>query len=509
MDTTLRDGEQTPGVSYTPREKLHVAKALLHLLHVDRIEVASARASRGEKDAVHQITDWAARSACLNRIEILGFVDHSKSVKWITEAGGKVLNLLTKGSEKHCRVQLGKTLTEHLEDIKQTISHAHIHGLSVNVYLEDWSNGYVDNPSYVFELMNGLKGTGINHFMLPDTLGVMSPWEVQTALGDMIGRFPWANFDFHPHNDYGMATANALFAVRAGIKNIHTTMNCLGERAGNASLAEVAVVLKDKLGVHTAIDEGSLCQVSELVERFSGRRVQANAPIIGEDVFVQTSGIHADGDKKGNLYSNPIHPERFKRKRTYALGKMSGRASLAKNLEALGLELSRKNLDRVLDRIVALGDRKKNITSSDLPFIITDVLENGGTKHFELLNCTIGCSLAQTAEAAIRIQAGDQILSATGSGNGGYEAFMDALHKMLKDLNYPQPQLVDYEIKIPRGGGIDALTECIITWQHGKKRIKTVAVNPDQVMAAVHATIKYLNLRQCSVISQGHNKNEQ
>ena len=211
--------------------------------------------------------------------------------------------------------------------------------------------------------MNALKNEGINHFMLPDTLGVLSPDEVFLSLSDMIEKHPWANFDFHPHNDYGLGVANVIYAVKAGVRNIHCTMNCLGERAGNASLAEIVVTLKDKLGMELSIDESNLAPVSEMIESFSGKRLPDNAPIVGENVFTQTSGIHADGDKKGNLYHNPIVPERFGRKRSYALGKMSGKASLTKNLEMLGIQLIEENLQKVLKRVVELGDTKKTMTT--------------------------------------------------------------------------------------------------------------------------------------------------
>ena len=150
-------------------------------------------------------------------------------------------------------------------------------------------------------------------------------------------------------------------------------MNCLGERAGNVSLAEIAVALHDKLGMELSIDESKLAPVSEMVESFSGKRLPDNAPIVGENVFTQPSGIPADGDKKANLYHNPIVPERFGRKRSYALGKMSGKASLAKNLETLGIQLVEENLNKVLKRVVELGDTKKSMTAADLPFIITDL----------------------------------------------------------------------------------------------------------------------------------------
>ncbi len=204
MDTTLRDGEQTQGVSFSPDEKVNLAKTLLDSLQVDRIEVASARVSEGEKQAVTDINTWANLEGYPGQVEVLGFVDHTKSVDWIKETGGRVINLLTKGSEKHCHEQLRKTLEQHSDDILQTIEYAQSQGLSVNVYLEDWSNGFNDNRDYVYQLMDRLQHVGINHFMLPDTLGVMSPQEVFDSLSDMCNRYPTLHFDFHPHNDYGL-----------------------------------------------------------------------------------------------------------------------------------------------------------------------------------------------------------------------------------------------------------------------------------------------------------------
>ena len=304
LDTTLRDGEQTRWVSFSPAEKLNIAQALLQLLKVDRIEIASARVSRSEAEAADNILEWADLAGIADRVEILGFVDHKRSVDWIHEVSGQVINLLTKGSEKHCIGQLRKTLAQHLEDIRITLDYAREKGLTTNVYLEDWSNGYRDNPDYVYRLVEGLADQGIGHIMLPDTLGVMTPDQVYDSISDMIRRFPEQRFDFHPHNDYGLATANALMAVKAGTSTIHCTVNCLGERAGNASLAEVAVNLKDWLGVELAIDEQHIMRLSQMVENFSGKRVADNTPIVGADVFTQTSGIHADGDQKGACWPN-------------------------------------------------------------------------------------------------------------------------------------------------------------------------------------------------------------
>ncbi|MBU2643500.1 2-isopropylmalate synthase [bacterium] len=494
LDTTLRDGEQTQGVSFSPAEKTNIAKALLQSLGVSRIEITSANVSARDREGVINITQWAKKEKYLDKVEILGFIDHTKSVDWIVGAGGKVINLLAKGSEIHCRQQLKKSLNQHIKEIKKTILYAQKKGLRVNIYLEDWSNGFYKSPDYVFKLMDSLLDSNIQHFMLPDTLGVLSPDEVFESLSEMIKRYPAVDFDFHPHNDYGLATANALMAVRAGVRTIHCTINCMGERAGNASLAEVAVNLKDKMKMSLTINESQLVKLSDMVASFSGKRVSDNAPIVGEDVFTQTAGIHADGDKKGALYHGTMRPERFARKRSYALGKLSGKASLDKKLEELGLYLTPKNRKAVLARVIELGDSKKRITSEDLPIIIADVLENDNYGYIRLLTCTITSGLNLESTASIHVQLYNDRFTASSGGNGGYDAFIRAMKKVISRQKISFPQLIDYETRIPKGGKTSALVDCVITWHDGKERFKTRGVHSDQVVAAVEATMKMLNL---------------
>lgn len=495
MDTTLRDGEQTREVSFTPDEKVSIAKALLHKLGVDRIEVASATVSAGEKAAVTTINEWAAEHGYLERVEILGFVDHKRSIDWIVDTCGKTINLLSKGSEEHCRKQLNRSLSEHLVDIQQTIDYAQSRNVSVNLYLEDWSNGYKNSRDYVYQMMDALEDSGVSRFLLPDTLGVMGPDEVFNSVSDMVARYPKANFDFHPHNDYGLGTANAMEAVKAGASGIHCTINCLGERAGNASLAEVAVALRDKLNVDVSIDENHIFDLSKMVEAFSGKWVSANAPIVGRDVFTQTAGIHADGDHKAGLYESNLSPERFDRQRSYALGKMSGKASLIKNLEAMDLSLSEEDQKKVLKRIVELGDSKQTITPDDLPFIIADVMESKDYQHITLTNCSITSGLNMESTVSIQIELNGQTCKSTGNGNGGFDAFINALNKILEKHDYRLPKLEDYEVRIPKGGETSALTECIITWETVGKHQRTRGVHANQVFAAINATLRLINLQ--------------
>lgn len=170
--------------------------------------------------------------------------------------------------------------------------------ITVNVYLEDWSNGIKDSPEYVFQLMDGLQETSVKRYMLPDTLGILNPLQVIEYMRKMKKRYPNTHLDFHAHNDYDLAVSNVLAAVLSGVKGLHTTINGLGERAGNAPLASVQAILKDHFNAATNIDESRLNDVSRVVESYSGIMIPANKPIVGENVFTQVAGVHADGDNK-------------------------------------------------------------------------------------------------------------------------------------------------------------------------------------------------------------------
>ena len=389
MDTTLRDGEQTSGVAFSAQEKLDIARLLLNKLHVNRIEIASARVSDGEFEAVTKICEWAERHNYIDKIEVLGFLDGTTSLEWLQRTGCKTINLLTKGSMNHLTNQLRKTPEQHINDIKQLLTDAKERNITVNIYLEDWSNGMLHSPDYVYQLLDRLKDTRISRFMLPDTLGVLNPFQVYDFFTEIIARYPDLHFDFHAHNDYDLATANVLAAVKAGVHGVHTTINGLGERAGNAPLSSVLAMLHDQLQVKTSIDEKNLYPASRVVETYSGVRVSSNCPVIGDHVFTQCAGIHADGDKKNNLYYNDLLPERFGRTREYALGKTSGKANIAKNLEQLGITLDNDMMQKLTADVVELGDKKELVTPEDLLYIIPDIQKLSDQDAIKVTNFTL------------------------------------------------------------------------------------------------------------------------
>jgi len=496
MDTTLRDGEQTTGVSFSPHEKLSIAKLLLKDVKVDRIEVASARVSKGEFAAVQKIAKWAKKNNCLNKIEVLGFIDGKQSIDWIKDSGAKVINLLCKGSLKHAKEQLKKTPEEHVTDIKKSIEYAKESGFNINIYLEDWSNGMINSQDYVFYLLDSLKDQPIDRFMIPDTLGILNHEQTFEYCSIIRKKYPELHFDFHAHNDYDLATANAFAAIKAGINGVHTTINGLGERAGNVPLSSVIGIVKDHLpNVKTQLDETKLTKISNIVESFSGIRVPENKPLIGENVFTQTCGVHADGDSKNSLYFNNLMPERFGRIRKYALGKTSGKANIQKNLEELGLVLDTESLQKVTAKIIALGDKKENVTTEDLPYIIADVLDNGQIeKSIKFNHYLLSLANGLKPMASVNVEINGKSHERSSVGDGQYDAFMKALWKIYDELGKPHPVLDDYSVTIPPGGKTDALVETVITWKFNNKKIKTRGLHPDQTEAAIKATEKMLNI---------------
>lgn len=497
MDTTLRDGEQTSGVSFTAEEKLSVARLLLAELGVDRIEVASARVSDGERHGVEQIVRWATAAGYADRVEVLGFVDKGNSIAWIKNAGGRVLNLLTKGSEKHCRLQLGKEPETHWAEVRAEIDRAVEAGLSVNLYLEDWSNGMLHSPDYVYGMLDALQDAPINHFMLPDTLGILHPRQVFALCSDIRNRYPSLRLDFHAHNDYDLAVANTLAAVEAGFDGVHATINGLGERAGNAPLASVVAALADLSDATTGVREEKITTVGSVVESYSGLRIPSNRPVVGENVFTQCAGIHADGDNKNNLYFNNLHPERFGRRRSYALGKSSGKANIEQNLRLLGIELTKEELARLTARVVEMGDRKELVTSEDLPYIIAELFDAPDVaEQVKLLNYSLSTAAGLRPVATLKIEIDEQVYEASASGDGQYDAFVRALRKIYEgQMGKTLPRLLDYSVAIPPGGHTDALVQTTIVWElnGGERSLKTRALDTDQTAAAIQATLKMLN----------------
>lgn len=495
MDTTLRDGEQTSTVSFSASEKLTIAKLLLEELKVDRIEIASARVSEGEFQAVKGITDWASVNNYLDKIEVLTFVDKGVSIRWMVEAGAKVQNLLTKGSLNHLTHQLKKTPNQHFEEIKENIEFAKKNNIETNVYLEDWSNGMRNSKAYVWDYLEFIATQPIKRIMLPDTLGVITPSESYEFVKEIKVKYPNLHFDFHAHNDYDLGVSNVMEALKAGADGLHLTVNGMGERAGNAPMASTIAVINDFMpNIEIGVNETFLYTISKLVETFSGVMIPSNKPVVGANVFTQTAGIHADGDNKNNLYFSELMPERFGRTRQYALGKSSGKANIQKNLQELGLQLNDEDLKKVTQRIIELGDKKQVVTKEDLPYIISDVLDRTYEEKVKVNSYVLTHSKGLKPSTTVSITIDDETLEEHAQGDGQFDAFMNAIKSIFKRKEVLLPSLIDYAVRIPPGSNSDALCETIITWKSIDKEFKTRGLDSDQTVSAIKATEKMLNI---------------
>ena len=295
-----------------------------------------------------------------------------------------------------------------------------------------------------------------------------------------------------------MAISNVLAAVLSGCKGIHSTINGLGERAGNAPLASVQAILHDQFNARTSINESELYKVSRMVETYSGIIIPPNRPIVGESVFTQVAGVHADGDSKHGLYCNDLLPERFGRRREYALGKNSGKANIQRNLEELGLELTKEQTKLVTKRITELGDRKEIVTPDDLPYIVSDVIKHtAGTAKVKLISYLVSTAFGLHSHASLRIEVNGMEYEAGATGDGQFDAFVQGLREIYQNrLHRNFPLLTNYYVTIPPGGRTDALVQTVICWDLEGKIIRTRGLDVDQTDSAIKATIKMLNIME-------------
>ena len=254
-------------------------------------------------------------------------------------------------------------------------------------------------------------------------------------------------------------------------------------------------MIKDHLNGQTSVREEKINAASRLVETYSGIHIAPNRPIIGEHVFTQCAGVHADGDSKNNLYCNDLIPERFGRVREYALGKTSGKANIRMNLESLGIDVDDDSMRKITERIIELGDKKEMVTTEDLPYIISDVLHHDAMadQRIRILNYSLSLAQGLRPVSTLKIEIDGEAYEESASGDGQYDAFVRALRKIYSDLGRPFPMLTNYSVSIPPGGRTDAFVQTIISWNYAGIDFKTRGLDADQTEAAIKATLKMLN----------------
>lgn len=479
LDTTLRDGEQTPGVSLTSLEKLRIATKLDEI-GVEFIEAGSAITSEGERESIKEITDQGFNA------EILSFSRPlNVDIDFCLDCDVDAVNLVVPTSDLHIFEKL-KTDKNHLLELSNNaVEYCKDHGLTVEFSAEDASRSDFDFLKHVY--VEAIEH-GVDRICVCDTVGILTPdssFELFNKLNDIS--VPVA---CHCHNDFGLAVANTLSAIKGGASEFHSTINGIGERAGNTSFEECVVSL-DRLypQFSTNIKINQIYDISKLVSRSTGVYIQPNKAIVGENAFAHESGIHSDGIIKNSATYEAITPELVGQKRKFIVGKHMGTHGLDNRLKELGLNVNKTQLQQICDDIKELADKGKTITDVDLEVIADNVLEINHEDRIKLDEVTVvsGNKVMPTASVKITMD-GDEILNA-GVGLGPVDAAINALNTL--DI-FKGIELNEYHVDSITGG-TDAFIDVIIKLQKGDKVVSARATESDIIKASVKSYVAGVN----------------
>ena len=483
FDTTLRDGEQTPGVSLTPEDKLVVARQL-DRLGVDVIEAGFPITSKGEAEAVKLIAKEGLNA------EVCGLARALKQdIDAVINCGLNSVHLFIATSDIHLKYKLKMSRDDALAKALEALDYAKDHGLTVEFSAEDATRTDV---GFLKKFYKTLCDAGADRINVPDTVGVMTPrrmYELISELKTVVSK----PISVHCHDDFGMAVANSLAAVEAGAEQVHVTVNGLGERAGNAALEEVVVSLKLLYGFEVGVNPKLIYGTSRLVSRMTGIPIQPNKAVVGDNAFAHESGIHTHGVTRHPLTYEPIPPEFVGRKRRILAGKHAGTHGLKVLLEELGLRLTESQVKEILARVKELGDKGKQVTEEDLTAIARavagEVVKEERVLKLDELAVMTGNKIIPTASVKVVIDGKEYVASKTGVGP------VDAAIKALEEVLNPviRVYLREYRLEAITGGS-DALAEVVIKVEDEEGNIVSArAAREDIVMASVEAMVNSIN----------------
>ncbi len=483
FDTTLRDGEQMPGVSLTPQDKLEIARQLAKL-GVDTIEAGFPQVSKGEEEAVKLI----AREGLGVEICALARAD-KKDIDIAIGCDVNCVHTFIATSELHMKYKLQMTPEEVLERAVESVEYIKAHGLICEFSAEDATRS---NRDFLRRVYVAAAEAGADRLNIPDTVGVMIPkkmYELVKDIAEATGKL----ISVHCHDDFGMAVANSLAGVEAGARQVHATVNGIGERAGNAALEEVVVALHLLYEMETGVNTQLISETSQLVSRLTGVYVQPNKAVVGANAFAHESGIHTHGVISHPLTYEPIPPEYVGRRRRLVAGKHAGAHGLKAELEAMGIYPTDEQLRVILERVKELGDKGKTITDADLLAIARSVV--GGVQLEERvvsladLVVTTGTNIMPTA--SVKLIMGDTERQAAEIGVGPVDAAMKAVQKITKDL--VDARLREFRLEAVTGGS-DALAEVTVRVEDDEGNVvSATAAREDIVLAGVEAYIEGIN----------------
>ncbi len=491
FDTTLRDGEQTPGASLNVGEKLQIARHL-ELLNVDVIEAGFPFASPGDFEAVRTI----ARE--IRGPQIAGLArafekDIDACWEAVKEASNPRIHTFISTSDIHLKYQMRRSREEVLEMAVEAVKHAAKHCANVEFSAMDASRSDLD---YVAQVFTAVIEAGAKTLNFPDTVGYAIPHEFGAAIKYLVEHIPnihKAVLSVHCHNDLGLAVANTLAAIANGVRQVEVTVNGIGERAGNASLEEVVMALstrKDLFDYYTDIVTQYIYPTSRLVSKLTGVVVQPNKAIVGANAFAHESGIHQDGVLKEASTFEIMTPSAVGiKKSSLPLGKLSGRNAFRNKLQQMGYYLGDDELNRVFGQFKNLADRKKTVFDEDLVSLVeTEVIYKSVPEHFKLVDLVVLTGTMVKPSATVKMEVGGELKNGSAFGDGP----IDAAYKAITNLAGSKCNLLKFAVSSITGG-TEALGEVFVRLEDEGHIVTGQGVDPDIVTAAARAYLNGLN----------------
>ncbi len=479
LDTTLRDGEQTPGVTLSLEEKVAIARGL-DALGVQVIEAGSAMTSEGERQSIKAV------AGCGLAAEICSYV-RALTADVDTALGCDVdsVHLVVPVSDLHIKSKLKSDRKSVIRKAVEVTEYAKDHGLIVELSGEDASRADQDYLKAIYAA--GIEA-GANRLAFCDTVGVLIPEKAFEVFAELskLG----APISVHCHNDFGMATANTVAALRAGASQAHVTVNGIGERAGNASLEEVVMTLESLYGINTGIKCQDIYQLSRIVSRMTGLPLAPNKAIVGENAFTHEAGIHVHGLLADTSTYEPMHPETVGRKRRIVLGKHAGRASVELALREFRLEVTEDQLGQIVARVKEMGDKGKRVSDADLQTIAEIVLsiQKEPKVRLEELTVVAGNTVTPTASVKLQVNGGEKLEA--GTGVGPVDAAINAIRRAISGV--ADVRLDEYHVDAITGG-TSALVEVWVTMAMADRKITARGAGTDIIMASVEAVLEGIN----------------
>ncbi len=483
LDTTLRDGEQTPGVSLSVEQKLMIAEALDNL-GVNVIEAGTAISSEGDFKSIKAISERDLNA------EICSFARIKKDdIDAAADAGADSLFMVAPSSKIHIESKFrGEKKEQDIIDMSvEFIQYAKERGLLVEFGGEDASRADLE---FIKKLYHAAIDAGADRLTYTDTVGVLTPEKTERILKELTGEFK-APVLFHCHDDFGLATVNTVYGIRGGAAGFHGTINGIGERAGNAAIEEVVVSLEVLYDIKTSINMENIYHASKLIEKLTRVVIPTNKPIIGENAFTHESGIHTSAIMRDTSSYEPITPEMVGRKRQLVLGKHAGRASVEAIMRDLGYSATKDQMNEILSRIKDVGDKGKRVTDADVKTIIETVLQVRRERKVKLEDLSIvsGIKMTPTASVKLRVNGSEKVEAAVGLGP--VDAATNAIKKAF--TSFGDYELVSYHVDAITGG-TDALVDVVVQLKSGEKIVTARGARTDIIMASVEAVLEGLNM---------------